>query len=86
MLTHIGEYGLKQKIFCVAFRGKTVKYIMIFVTRYVRMSQMSPNALLSNGQFNMEKKPEKKQTNKQFFYFLRSVFAWLTFRTLTFKQ
>ena len=49
---------------------------------------MSPNALFSNGQFNM-----KKTKNKNiFFILLFKIFtcimqvAWLTFRTLTFRQ
>ena len=28
-------------------------HYLLNVTRYVKMSQMSPNALLSNGQFNV---------------------------------
>ena len=45
----------------------------LYVTHSVKMSQMSPIALLSYGQSNVENVK-------------RSVVAWLTFRTLTFRQ
>ena len=59
--------------------------VCTYVTRYVKMSQMSPNALLSYGQFNVENIFKMYFFYFIYYYFLRSIFAWLTFRTLTFS-
>ena len=56
-------------------------FVTIFETHYVKLSQMSPNALLSY----MDSLIWKIFLFLHFCYFY-FIFAWLTFRTLTVRQ
>ena len=50
---------------------RTYLFELVNVTHSVKMSQMSPNALLGNGQFNVEKNMYKY---KHFFRLLFKIF------------
>ena len=53
----------------------------------LKMSHMSPNAILSYGQIDVENVLKQNLKKISFFlFFIRSLVSWLTFRTLTFRQ